>query len=341
MNCKMFFLTFPQNDLDKAEFMLRLTNDLPRQTKVPLSWGIVVREKHKDDSPHLHAILCFERPLQISNCRFFDFLGGKHGDVKPVTNLKNQLAYLYKYDTEPLKFGNVPAPAKDGGGPRGPSKADEVALSVLAGKSFDDIVATHPGFALLNKRKLDEFIGSLAAKGEMEGLERLVGITVDMAAINAPTRRIIGWCQANLFGPRTFKQPQLYVWGPTNTRKTSFVNVLAKYFRPFRASSSAWFDGYSDDRCDIAIFDEFESHQKLGDMNMFLEGGHCTLSIKGSFVVKRKNIPVVILSNYSPEENFMKSTGRDAFIGRLLVVETTEQEIIDLSSVQFTSEPKK
>lgn len=43
------------------------------------------------------------------------------------------------------------------------------------------------------------------------------------------TRRLVEWCSLNIHCKRSFKQKQLYLHGPANTLKTSFVHILLRY----------------------------------------------------------------------------------------------------------------
>jgi len=64
----------------------------------------------------------------------------------------------------------------------------------------------------------------------------------------------------------------------------------------------------------------------LGFMNQFLQGGEMCLKKKGSQYLKTKNLPVIILSNFSPIQSYSKVQAISllAFEARLKVIELTE-----------------
>ena len=70
-----------------------------------------------------------------------------------------------------------------------------------------------------------------------------------------------------------------------------------------------WWDAYGDGEYDIIILDEFRSQKMITELNPILSGDSISLSRRGMApVVKRDNLPVIILSNYTPEESFPNAT---------------------------------
>jgi len=86
-----FFLTFPQCDYDPEEFL----NNAKRLEHYKSC--AVVRERHADGEPHLHAVLCFTKRRHVRRPDWFDHLaGGAHGNVQRVRNLRASYDYLRK-----------------------------------------------------------------------------------------------------------------------------------------------------------------------------------------------------------------------------------------------------
>lgn len=100
------FITFPKSTCDKNTFRDILLQFDPDYYKV-------CEEKHKDGTPHLHAVIRFkgkysvQHVLKIFAKSFPD--DWKRIDVKPVRSLKHAVAYLSKEDKAPLESGEAVA----------------------------------------------------------------------------------------------------------------------------------------------------------------------------------------------------------------------------------------
>ena len=74
MNSKSFFLTYPQSNIDKNEFLLFA------RTKGTLVEYVIGRELHADGTPHLHAALKYTEAIR-GTIRLFDF-EGRHPNIQ-------------------------------------------------------------------------------------------------------------------------------------------------------------------------------------------------------------------------------------------------------------------
>lgn len=99
---KQLFITFPKSNVDKQTFRDALLRFEPSYYKV-------CEEKHKDGTPHLHAVVKFKNKYSKAYVlKHFKELypdDYKRIDVKPVRSIKNSIAYLSKEDPEPLESG--------------------------------------------------------------------------------------------------------------------------------------------------------------------------------------------------------------------------------------------
>lgn len=99
---KQLFITFPHSNVDKVAFRDDLLRFEPNYYKV-------CEEKHKDGSPHLHAVVRFKN--KYSKAYVIKYFKEKYPDdykridVKPVRSIKNSIAYLSKEDENPLVSG--------------------------------------------------------------------------------------------------------------------------------------------------------------------------------------------------------------------------------------------
>ncbi len=100
---KQVFITFPKSNVDKSTFRDSLLRFEPEYYKV-------CEEKHKDGTPHLHAVIKFKNKysksfiLEHYKKKYPDDF--KRIDVENVRSIKKALAYLSKEDTAPLESGN-------------------------------------------------------------------------------------------------------------------------------------------------------------------------------------------------------------------------------------------
>lgn len=186
-----------------------------------------------------------------------------------------------------------------------------------------------------NKRKIEEYRAWFMQTRVLDGL--LVLPSVDALVIpedyvpgpgieiTAQCRQILSWLRNNLYG-RQFKQRQLYVYGPGNFGKTSLVRTLSTCLATYHAPMEEnFFDLYDEETHQLVCFDEFKGQHPLTFMNAFLQGDTMSLRKKGTQYLKTKNLPTIILSNYSPRDAYSKVTEEklDTFLIRLEVVELT------------------
>lgn len=321
INAKRFFLTYPQCDTEKGEALKRLLE------KEDVDWVVIAQEKHKDGSNHLHVILETSKKKNVTRQDYFDYVTGTHGNYQSVKNFHKCLEYVTK-DGDFIQHGiNVDAKLKSMKSKS--SYGFEVCAQELQqGMSVYDIAKRNPGFVLQNRIKLIGFqnwwrMESFAEPDRIWAPVKVHADNLSMFAVHS----IVDWINENVKKPRGFKQKQLYIHGKANVGKTSLItflgNALKIYIFP---QHDRWCDGYEDGKFDLAVFDEFKSDRRLAWMNRWLEGSPFAVEVKNSFVMKRQNIPTIILSNYSPEECYHKAAGQNtlafaAFKSRLRVVE--------------------
>lgn len=146
------------------------------------------------------------------------------------------------------------------------------------------------------------------------------------------TRQLVEWCSLNIQCKRPIKQKQLYLHGPPNTLKSSFLAILVSYCTTFEIPSQEDFlDLYPDPEPELCYFDEFKAGKlTIQWWNSFLQGSTptqpLTLKQKGKQGVKTSNPPVIIVSNYTLEENWknaitLNPKAVDPLHVRLLVIE--------------------
>jgi len=310
---KNFSLTFPQCDVKKEVASERIE----QQFKDEVKGYVVCEEAHKDGTPHLHVFLSFHAKKTFCKTDCFDFIGGKHGNYQVTKSVRSWVEYVTKAGEYVAKGVDVESIKK-----KRAQLNTTVATSIMEGKSLSEINQDHPGYVMLNKRKLEEYeswIQCMKAKKS-----KIDWVPVPFEGLTDSNKQIAEWIWNNIRKPRKFKAPQLYIHGPRNLGKTSLVEWLEKSLSVYHMpTTEEFYDHYSDDY-DLVVIDEFKGQKTLQFMNQFLQGSPMTIRKKGSQSMKYKNLPVVILSNYTLSECYPKAAndGRlDTLLVRLNVIE--------------------
>lgn len=92
-----------------------------------------------------------------------------------------------------------------------------------------------------------------------------------------------------------------------------------------------WYDLWSDEDYDMVILDEYKGMKTLQFLHSWCQEARMSLNRRGiSPVIKKKHIPTLFLSNFSPEQTYHKIFDKnpsdlDPLKRRLIVVEITEE----------------
>lgn len=193
--------------------------------------------------------------------------------------------YLSKTDGTPIRHGILPVPStntmtrgKKSTAGRQKKLTDLIATSLQSGSSPADILKEYPGFYLLNKAKVDSLHTMLQLEKTKPILKKWPANLLYQGT-SSSTQRLVDWCNSNICCSRPFKQKQLYVHGPPNSRKTTFVNILKEYCSSVTIPTDEdWFDLYSVPEPQLCYIDEFKGQKRIQWLNEFLQGG--TMHIK-------------------------------------------------------------
>lgn len=89
LNCKQFFLTYPQCNINKEDLLEKMIN------KQFIEQYVISREKHEDGNFHLHAYIKYNYKLNITNPDHFD-IDGFHPNIQAVKDTRACIAYIKK-----------------------------------------------------------------------------------------------------------------------------------------------------------------------------------------------------------------------------------------------------
>lgn len=323
LKAKKFFLTFPQCTVTKEQAMENAKALYP-----DLEWIICAEEKHQDGTPHLHIGLEFSRTFNSRDASSFDPICNQHGNYQVMKNKLKCVQYITK-DGVWCAHGIDPAAVlqkKDG-------KFAWIANEIKAGKNMQELDTLDSGFVLQNKRKIEEYIAwqnVITSKKRKKSWEN-AAVTPDPR--NAHNCLIAEWLTTNIKKPRVLRQPQLYLYGPPGIGKTHLVSQLAEYLSIYYMSrdDGEFMDRYEDGAYDLIVFDEFSNKKSMQFMNQILDGQACTLKKKGGQIDKRENLPVIVLSNYSLDDNYRNLSEK----GYLEPLKTRLQIVLCLEKIEI------
>lgn len=313
-------LTYPKCDLTRERvlgFLQLLGGDNYQGCCVAI-------EQHADGSPHIHAYLRLHTKRCFRDARAFD-IDSFHPNITGVRNARKWLTYIRKEDTNALMDGdledllNTTVPKE--------RVTDVIARRIESGESTDDIFNSHPGFYLMNKRKIEELQDFMVRKRQR--LDKLdweqACSALAEAQLEADEIELRDWLVANIKKPRPLRTPQLWLNGPPASGKTTLVMELERYLSVFYVpmDGDTFLDGFSDDY-DLIVFDEMKSQFKLTWLNQFIVGSTMSVNVKGAKILKTRNVPVIFLTNYGLLSAYSKITpALEAFQSRLLILHCT------------------
>lgn len=320
LRAKNVGLTYPQCDLDKQVIF----DQIRARCGDNLIALIVAIERHQDGNTHYHAYLRFHAALSTRDARYFD-IEDFHPNIQALRSPRGWISYCLKEDQEVLSFGIDITKYRPGGSSE--RLSDIVARRLDAGDSLGQVFQDHPGFLLLNMRKALDLKAFLARESiRREKLD--FGLLSPLQPGTPDNDSLAQWLNGNLRVDRPLRSPQLWLHGPPGSGKTSLVMELEKYLMVYWVPQDMDFLEGFDDNYDLICFDEMKSQKKLTWLNQFIVGSPMVVNVKGASVQKKRNVPVIFLSNSHPEVTYNKdSPQRNAFLDRLTIIELNEVRI--------------
>lgn len=299
LNAKKFFLTYPQCDTGPVSAMEALRTKFGEN----LVSCVVGQEMHQDGHLHLHVALELARPVDTRDAHYFDFVTGTHGNYQGARDWCKVLRYCTK-EGRFISFGIDPLAYLQAREKKKSTSFAQVAGRMMEGASIADLTSEVPGFVLQHLTKMKQFNSHLASLKSHDGpLIPLPPVVPEGTPLLISA--VYDWILKNVRKPRRFGSPNLAIVGPTGIGKTTFLLSLRKYCRMYWVPMDEnFFDTYDDDAYDLLVFDEYKSQKTIQFMNSFCQGAPFQLRTKGGQTMKRKNLPVILLSNYTAQEMY-------------------------------------
>lgn len=347
---KAFFLTYPKCDVSLLDV----------RTHMQIIFGIddisfmrIASEQHADGSLHRHVFVMTRDVKMFYHSGFADLKVKEktasghstkiyHGNYQVARSQIKAFEYVSKKG-EFVDFGTVPSSLMK----KSAGKLDKVAGAIEEGASANDIRAAHPGFFLMNRKKVEDMVAIVRRERMTENLilwdtKKLEPVREALCAAGAhdSTLAVFDWLMKNINTTRKFKQKQLYLHSPPNHGKTTLVQILSKFVSVFDAPmGESFFDQFDECVHKLVFFDEFKGQHTVTFMNKFLEMSVMNIKVKGGQILRSKNIPVIIGSNLRPEEAYHKvhesEKGTDYTLGPILAGFAVRVEYVHLTEPLF------
>lgn len=322
LEAKHLFLTYPQCPTSRQ----RVLEQAKQKFAADLNWIVIAQEKHEDGAPHLHVCIALKTKYRSRVSSDLDCIAQNgqityHGNYQAMRNIRNSLQYVTKEDTEYLQWGIDVATtvAKKNG------KAAFMAHMVTSGSTISELIEEDSGFMLQHHTKVLSFKKLLETQELQRRKTSKVSFIMESGGLAGA--QILQWLQDNIKQEREFKQRQLYIWSGPNKGKTSLIRNLQEHLKIYWAPLDSSNDDLYEDGCyDLIVFDEFHGQRQLTWLNYFLQGGDMVIHRRYNDTMKRENLPVIILSNFPPEQAYSKCTPErlEPLLARLHVIQLTE-----------------
>jgi len=312
---KNIFLTYPQCQTSLSMFQKKINEFFGDN----LERGVISQETHKDLGLHLHAAVCLKERVRSRDQKVFDTLVDppKHPNI--MTRFTGGILKAFQYVMKegnylPLGKGFNLEAFMEAAEKKKCTKTELILRDIKEGAKLDDLVEDHSAYLLTNLRKVNEYLDFLSLRERRLQFAAAQTRKVRVRpADNYSTNwnhEIASWLKLNLRTKRAHRQKQLWICARPGMGKTSLVMMLEKEFDLsvyYWPKEELWWDAYSDGAYDLIVLDEFHSQKTITQLNPVLSGDPTPLSRRcAAPLTKRDNLPVIIMSNYLPEECFSK-----------------------------------
>ncbi len=347
-----FFFTWPQSGETTKE---EVAEGLETLFGDKMQWYCIGAETHENGDPHLHACVKLKvgQRVQFSGIRGMtklDRVTGKHGNYQVPRSIFDVMKYVGKTGNV-LEEGIDVNLALQAHKLRKTTVVAQFADAIRTFQPLMEVEELNPGFYMMNMKKIMDYQTWVMSRLKISSAPTFVveAVPQDNQDWNL---QIADWIMTNCLKERVHRQRQLWIQSPTGHGKTYLVMLLESMgLRIYHWPYEEWNDAYQDDLYDLIVMDEFGGKRCVYPpfLNAILEGKPEPLKRRGlSPVLKRKNLPVMILSNFSPYEVYAKYVGEDfqkldPLMSRLTHVEVMGpiriiMQVADCSEDETTSE---
>lgn len=328
---QLFFITVPHTNISKLHVFQSLEDLCLRL--------VVSQERHSDGSYHHHIFMKGNHKFQVQEIEdmirnIYDIdVGHRTSDlfqVATVRNQKNALKYISKEDTAPLFKGVLASELTFA------YRATTWARNTPNFAYSDPFVLQHPQYYRLLK-EVHTSVHGRDMRQEKRPLRKYE--IAENEDLSDWERQVVAFWNDWVEHGHSPKKPQLYLWGPSNTGKTTFITKLltrcinlpgdddfyyeGQVLTPTPNEKRFAYEAYEPYQHNVVVVDEFDIEEyNLNDFKRFVAGEPFVVNRKNQPSVRMKaRMPMIFISNHPPPT---AQTGHayEGVMNRLLVVNT-------------------
>jgi len=290
-------------------------------------------EEGEDPGRHIHACVKLDKKICTRNTAYFDTLYGKHGKVETCRDYKACQIYCNKDGNVITKNVDIEAVIESTRTKKGVKHETVANFIRKKERTIKEVDQKFPGYMIQHQGKVKDYC-LLQESFRSAETEPYYGIdqakTMMLGRDNPALIQLVSWLNENLDKPREYRQKQLWLHGKSGVGKSTLINELTRYFNAYHvASEDKWWSGM-DSTKQIILFDEYTGYKTISDMKRLLDGSIFPMPQKYATqpFIKRKNIPIIICSNSTPEQIYHhvkeeKPQEFEPLMERLTVIELT------------------
>ena len=272
----------------------------------------VAQEKHQSGDMHLHAVVQFEKKKTCRLSSYFN-IGTAHPNIAAITHgtIDNCLDYIIKEDNEPLEWGEF-----DHQKGQGKLKMTAEEASKHSDVELGKLVHASQYERVLGAKRL--YLAALST--EDNNLPVAKPGDIDVPLISG-----LNWINT------VEKKRHLWIHGPSNTGKTTWVNKLKMLWKWVGVSWHApfWQVTEGGDRAStLIVMDDSEIPTWTG-LKAVLPGvmTATTLSVKGGIWKVPKDSWFIVLTNKEPYHG-IQGIERAEITNRFYIVDTSVDTLV-------------
>ncbi len=277
---------------------------------------MVSQEHHKDNTLHLHVAVWLNKKLNFSSEKYWDFVGGKHGNYKLMYRPEGWIKYILKENEYKCTEGFDPKVFVRAKAKKQSPVSVQIADAIVAGEyQIEKLEEFGRGYVMHNLKSIQYYISHIENRVAAKRVNvSLTGIQPD-DSFNEYETEIYEWLQRYSERKTLNKGCQgdvhLRLQGPSDIGKTRLLKVLKKHF--FRVydvpHDNDWFDMFNDRDYDLIVFDEFGKglSMKPQMLNGLVDGMGMKFNRRNREpVIHKRQIPCLLVTNFSWEGCYPK-----------------------------------
>nr|QED89973.1 replication associated protein [Tomato yellow leaf curl virus] len=303
INCKNYFLTYPQCSLTKEEAISQLQN---LETPTNKKYIKVCRELHENGEPHIHVLIQFEGKFKCQNQRFFDLVSPSraahfHPNIQGAKSSSDVKSYIDK-EGDTLDWGEFQI---DGRSARGGQQSanDAYAAAINSGSKTEALRVLRelaPRDYILQFHNLNSNLDRIFQEPPAPYISPFLS-----SSFNQVPEELEVWVSENVMSSaaRPWRPNSIVIEGDSRTGKTMWARSLGPHnylcghldLSPKVYSNDAWYNVIDDvDPHYLKHFKEFMGAQR--DWQSNTKYGK-PIQIKGG-------IPTIFLCNPGPTSSY-------------------------------------